>query len=155
MQGYGREREGYSAGPLHVLPWQVWVARRSTRDSPAEEALNLSQGREFATGSLVQLQAHGFDLLAQVEAFLRHVREIQQNVAVLKESRGGTRRVEALHQIRTHASDLLRDCTPFCDTVGEVQKLTAEVTPEQRVQSRPVANERRRRQSRMLIARMR
>jgi hypothetical protein len=101
--------------------------------------------RELGSGPLVQLQAHGFDLMAQVEAFLRHVREIQLNVSVLKESSTQTSRVAALHRIRTHAADLLRECEPFCDTTREVHQLTEAASPEQRVQSRPVAHDRRRR----------
>jgi len=113
---------------------------------PGGDTTAVSQAREFATSSLVQLQAHGFDLMAQVEAFLRYVREVQQNVSVLKESSEATRRTAALHLIRKNASSLLRDCAAFCDTVREVQKLTETATPEQRVLSRPVAHERRKRQ---------
>jgi hypothetical protein len=92
----------------------------------------------------MQLQAHGFDLMAQVEAFLRGVRGIQQCVSVLKENPSPAQQLKALHAVRTGASTLIEECAPFCETLGEVQTLTDVLTPERRVRSEVVRRERRR-----------
>ena len=104
--------------------------------------------RNFASASLLELQAHGFDLLSQVESFLRYAREIQQQVAVLKADGHESRRAEALHAIRKNAAELLRDCEPFCETIRDVQRITETVVPERRVSERSVALDRRRQKHR-------
>ena len=94
---------------------------------------------------LVQLRAQGLDVLAQAEAFLRYAREIHRNVMLLKDEGSTAPDTEAMHVIRTVGSKLLRECGAFCETVSELQTLVERETPEQRVRSQAVAEDRRRR----------
>ena len=94
---------------------------------------------------VVLLQTHGFDLMAQVEAAVRCVRDIQQQIAVLREQPEENARADALHAIREDASLLLMDNDGFCATLREVQALAAQLSPERRRTQQLVMWDRRRR----------
>jgi hypothetical protein len=101
--------------------------------------------RRFISESMAHLDAAGFDLLSQVEAFLRYAKQIHEHVVKLKDATAESEERHALHEIRANASHLLRDCESFCATVRDVQTLTAAITPERRLRLVSVANDRRRR----------
>lgn len=101
--------------------------------------------RRFISESMSHLDAAGFDLLSQVEAFLRYAKDIHEQIGRLKDATSESEQRQALHAIRTGASDLLRDCEPFCATARDVEALTNAVTPERRLRLVSVANDRRRR----------
>lgn len=94
---------------------------------------------------IVLLQTHGFDLMAQAEAFQRSVREVQRQVGILKVNDDEDAQGDALHAIRTYAAMLLRDSEGFCATLREVQTLAARVSPERRHVDQFVMWDRRRR----------
>ena len=94
---------------------------------------------------IVLLQTHGFDLMAQVEASMRCVRELQRQIAILKDPSGDTGRADALHIIRQHAESLLIDADGFYATLRDVQTLAAQISPERRHTDQFVMWERRRR----------
>lgn len=81
---------------------------------------------------IVLLQTHAFDLLAQVEASARCVRDMQRQVATLKAPHNDTAGADALHAIRQDASTLLLENDGFCATLREVQSLAAQISPERR-----------------------
>lgn len=81
---------------------------------------------------IVLLQTHAFDLMAQVEASARSVRDMQQQIGILKEPRDDTVRADALHAIRQDASMLLLENDGFSATLREVQSLAAQISPERR-----------------------
>ena len=81
---------------------------------------------------IVLLQTHGFDLMAQVEAATRCVRDVQRQIVILKEEPDEASRADALHAIREDASLLLLDYEGFCSTLREVQALAAKLSPERR-----------------------
>jgi len=81
--------------------------------------------------AIVLLHTHSVDLMAQVEAFQRCVRDMQRQVAILRAS-GGDAPGDALHTIRKDAATLLSDSEGFCLTVHEVQALAAQLSPERR-----------------------
>ena len=81
---------------------------------------------------VVLLHTHAFDLLAQVEAATRCVREIHHHVGILRDDADETARGDALHVIRDDASRLLSDNDGFCSTLREVQALAGQLTPERR-----------------------
>jgi hypothetical protein len=80
---------------------------------------------------IVLIQTHGFDLMAQVEAFQRCVREVQRQVGILK-TNDEDARADALHTIRMNADTLLADSDGFCMTLREMQALAAQLSPERR-----------------------
>ena len=94
---------------------------------------------------VVLLQTHGFDLMAQVEAAARCVRDVQRQVAVLKEDPDEAARADALHAIREDAALLLVDYEGFCATLREMQALAAQLSPERRRTQQFVMWDRRRR----------
>ena len=94
---------------------------------------------------IVLLQTHGFDLMAQVEAAARCVRDVQHQVAILKEQPDEAARADALHAIRVDAAMLLMDNDGFCSTLREVQALAAQLSPERRHTHQFVMWDRRRR----------
>jgi hypothetical protein len=81
---------------------------------------------------IVLLQTHAFDLLADVEAAARAVREIQRQISILKERPDDAARADPLHAIRESAAALLMDHDGFCSTLREVQMLAAQLSPERR-----------------------
>jgi hypothetical protein len=94
---------------------------------------------------IILLQTHGFDLMAQVEASARSVREVQHHVATLKDHSDEGVRADALHAIQQHATMLLRDNDGFCTTLREVEALAAQLSPERRHMHQFVMWDRRRR----------
>lgn len=81
---------------------------------------------------IVLLQTHAVDLMAQVEAFQRSVREVQRKVGILKISGDDDAHGDALHTIRRNAAMLLSDSEGFCMTLREMQALAAQLSPERR-----------------------
>jgi hypothetical protein len=81
---------------------------------------------------VVLLQTHGFDLMAQVEASARWVRDMQQQIGILKAPSDDTARADAVHAIRRDASMLLLENDGFSATLREVQSLAAQISPERR-----------------------
>ena len=73
------------------------------------------------------MEIHGFDLLAQVEAMLRHTREYQREVQRLRGmlGRGQTSTSERppLHALRTQVDRLRRTWTDFGQTLADVEQL--------------------------------
>ena len=102
------------------------------------------ESRQFSAQSLEHLQADGFDLMAQVEAFTRYVREIQQDAARLKEEPTPAQRRVLVARIRAQVSALIRDCEPFCATAEELRAVADSISPERRKSVRSAANDRRR-----------
>jgi hypothetical protein len=94
---------------------------------------------------VVLLQTHGFDLMAQVEAAGRCVRNVQSQIGILKESHDDTARADALHGIRESAADCLIEIDGFSATLREVQTLAAQLSPERRRTHQFVMWDRRRR----------
>lgn len=94
---------------------------------------------------IVLLQTHGFDLMAQVEASTRCVRDLQQQIAILKEPNSDAARADALHHIRQHAETLLIDADGFYATLRDVATLAAQISPERRHTNQFVMWDRRRR----------
>jgi len=94
---------------------------------------------------IVLLQTHGFDLMAQIEASVRCVRDLQRQIAVLKDAGTDDTRADALHTIRQNASALLVDYDSFCATLRDVQTLAAQISPERRRINQFVMWDRRRR----------
>jgi hypothetical protein len=66
--------------------------------------------RRFVSESLAHLDAAGFDLLSQVEVFLRYAKEIHEPVVKGTDATAESEERHALHAIRANASHLLRDC---------------------------------------------
>jgi hypothetical protein len=71
------------------------AARRQNEDSTGGAA-------EEVPADLMRLQAHGFDLMAHVEAFLRYVRKAQQHTATLKEHPSPAARAQALPSLLSY-----------------------------------------------------
>src|SRR5918997_2361134 len=94
---------------------------------------------------VVLLQTHGFDLMAQIEAATRCVRDVQRQIAILREDPDEGARADALHAIREDATELLVDYEGFCSTLREVQALAAQLSPERRHTQQFVMWDRRRR----------
>ena len=94
--------------------------------------MNPMEKRLHPSDVIVLLQTHAFDLMAQVEASARWVRDMQQQVGILKAPRDDTARADALHAIRQDASMLLLENDGFCATLREVQSLGAQISPERR-----------------------
>ena len=94
---------------------------------------------------IVLLQTHGYDLMAQVEASARCVRELQRQIAILKEPSTDAARGDALHAIRQNAATLLTDSEGLYATLREVQTLAAQISPERRHTDQFVLWDRRRR----------
>ena len=94
---------------------------------------------------IVLLQTHGFDLMAQVEASARCVRNVQQQIGILRDAGDEAARAGALHVIRENASTCLNETDGFCATLREVQTLAAQLSPERRRTYQFVMWDRRRR----------
>ena len=94
---------------------------------------------------IILLQTHAFDLLAQVEASARCVRDVQQQVAILKDPSDEAARADALYAIRQDASTMLIEHEGFCATLREMQSLAAQISPERRHVQQFVMWDRRRR----------
>lgn len=94
---------------------------------------------------IVLLQAHSFDLMAQVEASARCARELQRQISILKQPVTDDARGDALHAIRQHAAELLGDSESLYATLREVQTLAAQISPERRHTDQFVMWDRRRR----------
>jgi hypothetical protein len=93
---------------------------------------------------IVLLQTHALDLIAQVEASARHVREVQRHAIALRQEPTDIARGDALHAIRENAAALLRDYEGFCATLRDVQELAAQLSPERRHTNQFVMWDRRR-----------
>jgi hypothetical protein len=103
-----------------------------------------SPRKRHDSNGLMALQTHGFDLMAQVEAFFRCIREVQQHVATLKENGSPSAHADALHAIRKNVATLLTDCDDFCAMLRDVQSIAEDLSPERRRERKSVASERRR-----------
>ena len=67
------------------------------------------------------MEVHGFDLLAQVEAMLRHVRAYQQNVQELRGTPlGPAVRRKSATAVLDNVKQLRKVCDTFCTTLDDV-----------------------------------
>jgi len=77
------------------------------------------------------LEIHGFDLLAHVEAMLRHVREYQREVQRLRGvlSKGQTTTTDrpAKAAVREHLEELRRASVSFADTLVDIETMIGSV----------------------------
>jgi hypothetical protein len=68
------------------------------------------------------LEVHGVDLMAQLEAMLRCVREYQLDVQRIRETgRGGLPGLERPNVIRRHVPELRQVCRQFSDLLDEIE----------------------------------
>ena len=101
--------------------------------------------RRHPSEVIILLQTHSFDLMAQVEASARCVRDVQRHVVALKTADDESVRADALHAIQRKAELLLTENEGFSTTLREVQSLTAQLSPERRQTDQFVMWDRRRR----------
>lgn len=70
------------------------------------------------------MDVHGLDLLAQVEAMLRHARQYQREVqklrGLLQRTNPETSESEARRSIRHHLGEIRTACTSFNATLDEI-----------------------------------
>lgn len=75
------------------------------------------------------LEVHGFDLLAQVEEMLRHVREYQRDVQRLRDRSGGgqTSPIDRtlLSAVRDRLQQLRGILTEFRGTLADIERIIA------------------------------
>ena len=70
------------------------------------------------------LEVHGFDLMAQIEAMLRHVRQYQREVqrfrGLMGKGETNTKDQAPLEAVRTHIERLRNASTEFADTLDSI-----------------------------------
>jgi hypothetical protein len=72
------------------------------------------------------MEVFGFDLLTQVEAMLRHVREYQREVQLLRDvlHKGPATDCGAMGTVREHLQRLRRTWTEFGSTLDDIEQVT-------------------------------
>ncbi len=85
--------------------------------SDVRESRTIEQHKEL-------MDVHGLDLLAQVEAMLRHARQYQREVqklrGLLQRTSPGTSASDAMRSIRHHLAEMRTACTSFNATLDEI-----------------------------------
>ena len=73
------------------------------------------------------LEVYGFDLMAQVEAMLRHVRQYQREVqrlrGLLGKGQTSTSDRHPVEAVRNHVAQLLRAGASFRDTLDDIEQM--------------------------------
>jgi hypothetical protein len=90
------------------------------------------------------LEVHGFDLLAHIEAMLRHARQYQREVQRLRGTMGkgqtATADLSPIKAVDVHLNRLRETCTAFTETLDEILEIH-----EARASSPATASDRRKR----------
>jgi hypothetical protein len=97
--------------------------RRSRVHRPALPDMT-KQRRELSDQQKEVLEVLGFDVMAQVEAMLRHVRQYQREVqrlrGILGKGQTSTAHRTPIDAVRTHANELHKTATAARETIDEI-----------------------------------
>jgi hypothetical protein len=86
------------------------------------------------------LDVHGFDLLAQVEAMVRHVREYQREVQRLRGTMhddAGASNAVRIQRLRERTADLRTCYNDFCGTLEDIDAITTALQQGRSIDDRP------------------
>jgi hypothetical protein len=98
----------------------------------------MAKRSESRRGSLTQqdhelMEVHGFDLLSQIEAMLRHVRQYQREVQRLRGLMGrgqtSTADLPPIEAVDRHLIELRKACSAFMETLDEIVKTHQTIMP--------------------------
>jgi hypothetical protein len=85
--------------------------------------------RAFRDDRQEMMEVHGFDLMAQVEAMLRHVRQYQREVqrlrGILGKGQTTTSERTPIDAVQEHAMQLRNACKSLSETLDDIEEIMA------------------------------
>jgi hypothetical protein len=101
------------------------VAKKTRMDGIGDDDSDRIAQKSNANRNGELLEVLGFDLLAQIEAMLRHAREYQREVqrvrGILGKGQTATSDLPPLDAVRHHLQQMRQVCTSFRDTLTDAQ----------------------------------